>query len=83
MLFNATTFPLNNNTSGAEHTYIYIVTDLNNIQCLIDELTCMRVCDHDSLKQCESCKTAGKLTALPYIPPWGCEACSLPTISPY
>ena len=56
MLFNATTFLLNNNTSGA----VYIVADLDNIQCAIDELTCMRVCDQ--------CQAAGELTVLPYIP---------------
>ena len=58
MLFNATTFLLNNNTSGA----IYTVADLNNIQCPIDELTCMRVCDPLKL-----CKAAGELTALPLV----------------
>ena len=76
MLFNVTTFPLNNNTSVPN---IHIVTDLNNIQCLIGE----RAYVTHALKQCESCKAAGKLTALPYNPPWGCEACSLPITFPY
>ena len=72
-------FLKNYNTSGAEHTQCLTLITFGVLSMNLH--VCAYVTHLNSAKVAK--RLGIKLTALPYIPHWGCEACSLPIIFPY